>query len=305
MYRVARSIPAAVYHIHDPELIPLAWLLKRTTGASVIYDMHEDYAARVGLEGRLLRVLERWCFRWVDHVIVVDDQLACRLKRDSVACTKIPNYMRIGTYNRRHDARASRRKNTSGPQQPLRLVHSGYQSEKRGLFAMIELADLLGSSEVSLVLAGRCNYPEDRAKAEEIVKRSPMMGDVHFVGWDSFLPHEQIIDRYSQADVGLVMWHRDPNHTRIPTKMYEYLHYGLPIICSNFPLWRSFIERHGCGAVVPPGDAEAAAKVLRRWRAEPSRYQTCARAAQQAASQFRWRRVAPILRTVYQHAVQR
>ena len=43
VYRIARSIPASVYHIHDPELIPLLWLLKQTTGAVVIYDMHEDY----------------------------------------------------------------------------------------------------------------------------------------------------------------------------------------------------------------------------------------------------------------------
>lgn len=296
MYGLARAIPASVYHIHDPELIPLLWLLKRTTGAAVIYDMHEDYAARAGVEGTVLRALERWAFRWVDHVIVVDDQLEQRLSQHKAPCTKIANYTRIGPA----DSQKIKSADSEGTDGPLRLIQSGYQSEKRGLFTMLELASMLGPEEASLTLAGRCNYPEARAKAEQTVAQRGMEVYTHLLGWESFLPHEQIADAYSQADVGLVMWHPDPNHTRIPTKFYEYLQYGLPIVCSDFPLWRSFVEAHGCGAVVPPGDAAAAARVLQHWRADPDAYHACAQAAQAAAPRFRWTRVAPVLESVYQ-----
>ncbi|HET6568169.1 MAG TPA: glycosyltransferase, partial [Rhodothermales bacterium] len=41
VYRIARSLDAAAYHFHDPELIPVGIALKKT-GAKVIYDAHED-----------------------------------------------------------------------------------------------------------------------------------------------------------------------------------------------------------------------------------------------------------------------
>jgi glycosyltransferase involved in cell wall biosynthesis len=89
--------------------------------------------------------------------------------------------------------------------------------------------------------------------------------------------------------VGLALFERHPNHVgSIPTKFYEYLHYGLPLICSDFPLWRRFVERHECGAVVPPGDPRAVLDVLDTWQAHPERYRRCADNARAAASQYRW-----------------
>ncbi len=299
MYRIARSIPAAVYHIHDPELIPLAWVLKRTTGASVIYDMHEDYAARVGVEGRLLRVLERWCFRWVDHLVYANAAHRSIVSGALVPATRIPNYP-VAPDERKAPPHC----------RPRRVLYTGVMANQggRGLSNLIALARHLHNDTHGwrMRLAGVCYVDADRVCAERAIASQGLAETIERVGWSEYVPHDELEPHYPASDVGLMLAMPHPNmHTKVPTKFYEYLHHGLPILCSDFPLWRSFIERHGCGAVVPPGDAEAAAKVLRRWRAEPSRYQTCARAAQQAASQFRWRRVAPILRTVYQHAVQR
>jgi glycosyltransferase involved in cell wall biosynthesis len=94
---------------------------------------------------------------------------------------------------------------------------------------------------------------------------------------------------YRRADVGLALCEPHPNHVgSLLTKFYEYLHYGLPLICSDFPLWRRFVEEHECGAVVPPGDPEAVLNVLDRWQAHPDRYRQCAENARAAAPQYRW-----------------
>jgi glycosyltransferase involved in cell wall biosynthesis len=36
------------------------------------------------------------------------------------------------------------------------------------------------------------------------------------------------------------------------TKFFEYMNAGLPIICSNFPVWKDFVETHECGIAIDP-----------------------------------------------------
>ena len=58
--REIRRIKPDVIHVHDPELLPLARRLKRSLGAKVIYDKHEDYGGRKGIEGKALAALENY-----------------------------------------------------------------------------------------------------------------------------------------------------------------------------------------------------------------------------------------------------
>src|SRR5699024_3732407 len=36
------------------------------------------------------------------------------------------------------------------------------------------------------------------------------------------------------------------------TKFFEDMNVGLPIICSNFPVWKEFIEKYKCVIVIDP-----------------------------------------------------
>ena len=56
-----------------------------------------------------------------------------------------------------------------------------------------------------------------------------------------------------QAIAGVVTFLPLPNHINAqPNKIFEYMAAGLPVIGSNFPLWKELIEGNACGLCVNP-----------------------------------------------------
>ncbi|WP_158705085.1 glycosyltransferase family 4 protein [Salinibacter altiplanensis] len=293
--RTARALNAALYHVHDPELLPLAGLLKKTTRARVVYDMHENYRSKGALLGRFLRALERWAFRWVDHVLIAEQSYRAIVEDRAVPHTYIPNYFRpIG------EEPPAAPVDISSP--PTRLLYTGTLSDGRGLRTMVHLAARIRGADrpETLSLVGICRCPTQRARTEEQIRRGGLGAVVDRVGWDTYVRPSTMPPHYRQADVGLALCEPRPNHVgSIPTKFYEYLHYGLPLICSDIPLWRRFVDRHECGAVVPPNDPAAVLDVLDEWQAHPERYRQCAENARAAAGQYRWGPIGKRLAGLY------
>jgi glycosyltransferase involved in cell wall biosynthesis len=68
-----------------------------------------------------------------------------------------------------------------------------------------------------------------------------------------------VLDRPSVAELlgkvqaGLVLFQDIPAHREAyPTKMFEYMSAGIPVIASNFPLWRDIVSGAQCGLAVNP-----------------------------------------------------
>jgi len=302
-YRRARALDADLYQIHDPELLPVAKLLKTMTEARVVYDMHEEYRAKGPVWGRVLRALERWAFRWLDHVILAERSYRSIVRDESVPYTCILNYFRPFEENA-----PPTRSETTDATGPTRLLYTGTVSDSRGLQTMIDIAAAIrrhGRSE-RISIVGVCNRPPQRTAAEARIRTHGLADIVTQVGWDTYVLPSDMGPYYRRADVGLALCTPHPNLTgSLLTKFYEYLHHGLPIICSNFPLWREFVEENDCGAVVPPGDPDAVLEVLDQWRERPERYRTCAQNARSAASRYRWEKMGERLVRLYRDLLAR
>lgn len=78
---------------------------------------------------------------------------------------------------------------------------------------------------------------------------------VEFVGK---LSRDQVNKLYGQSRAGLVLYQPAANHYESqPIKMFEFMAAGLPVIASDFPLWREIIEENKCGICVDPQDINA------------------------------------------------
>jgi len=53
------------------------------------------------------------------------------------------------------------------------------------------------------------------------------------------------------------------------TKFFEYMNAGLPIICSDFPVWKKFVEKHECGIAVDPYDENEIKQAIQYLRNNP------------------------------------
>jgi glycosyltransferase involved in cell wall biosynthesis len=68
----------------------------------------------------------------------------------------------------------------------------------------------------------------------------------------------------ARARAGLVVLHPVPKYLEAtPTKLFEYMSAGIPVIASDFPAWRSIVEGHDCGLSVDPCDPAAIADAIR------------------------------------------
>src|SRR5699024_6459436 len=84
------------------------------------------------------------------------------------------------------------------------------------------------------------------------------------------------------------------------TKFFEYMNAGLPIICSDFPVWKNFVETYQCGIAVDPYDEHAIRQAISYLRNNPERAREMGKNGKEAVTQeLNWQSQEEILITWY------
>lgn len=291
-YRQASAINAEVYHFHDPELLPWG-LLFRWRGKKVIYDAHEDVPRDILHKDWIpkpLRVLmatvteriENFIARRLDWVVSATPFIRDRFLSAGCRAIDINNFPRLGELDSQSD---------SGENLRDCVCYAGAIAEDRGVLQMVDASALSG---VKLILAGRYSSPMLR---ESLTQRP---------GW-AFVEERGLVQRqhlpqvFSVSFAGLVLFHPIPNNVNAqPNKLFEYMSAGLPIIASDFPLWRQIVDQVGCGICVDPLNAEAISKAINWLDANPNAARKMGERGMSAVQQrFNWEAEGEKLMTLY------
>jgi glycosyltransferase involved in cell wall biosynthesis len=142
------------------------------------------------------------------------------------------------------------------------LCFVGGLSDVRGIHRMLDLLRELVNDGVDAELwaLGRWMPETDREAAEQFIESHNLTERVRFPG---YLGYEEMFRYLRSADVGLALL--DVEHYRggIPTKLFEYLYAGLPVVTTPVDAAEQFLPaKHKY--VVPQDDTPAAAEAVRR-----------------------------------------
>lgn len=293
-YQKTVALKPDLVHFHDPELIPLAYWLKKRTGIRVLYDLHEDYLVRKKFpENRLIRMLENWAFTWLDHVILADEFYA-----PIVEGRRVPHHTVLNFFKPLGPPRSTPERMP----EPVILLQTGVMSNLRGLSFLLEAGREIRKRGLpwKIRLVGIGYDARERAAFDAACEEAGLQEVIERIGWDRYVPQEAMLPHYEEASAALCLMEHSP---AIPTKFYEYPSYGLPTICTDLPHWRAWMQAHEAGEPVPYLDADALIRVVQRWLDDPATYRRLAENGVQNTAPYRWASAEPHLLAAYRQVL--
>ena len=82
--------------------------------------------------------------------------------------------------------------------------------------------------------------------------------------------------------------------------MFEYMATGLPVIVSNFPLWKEIVEDNKCGITVNPLDPQEIARAVEYLCSNPELMEKMGRNGRKTVmGKYNWGNESKILLSVY------
>lgn len=297
--RKALKINADIYHLHDPELIRVG-LVIHLHGKKVIFDSHEDVPMQLltkeylphwsrNLLSRIYAFIEGFCLSRYNALVTVTPSIFDRLKRINPNSTMVTNYPQYQSL-------------------PHQYGHSGtpfvcFAGEVAERYMHENILESLRHTPANYLLAGRVFVDSYFQR----LQRSDIWCRVEYHG---ILPPNKVKNLYQRADIGLVLLDYSPNvgyhkGTLGVLKMFEYMMAGLPVVATDFELWKEIIEAHHCGICVNPHDTNAIAEAINYILAHPDIAQQMGENGRKAVKEkYNWATQEPVLFELYHRLEQ-
>jgi glycosyltransferase involved in cell wall biosynthesis len=220
------------------ELLVIALIARLFKGCKLIYDVQENYYRNIkftktfpviirDLLALYVQTKEIVTSTFFDHYLLAEQSYARELNFIGRKFTVIENKV-VRPDSIMTDGR-----------DPYALLFSGTLAESTGVFVAINIADKLHEvdSRFTLTIIGFCAKKSELARLHQALSSRPF---VRLVGGVELVPHSQIIDKIRTCGAGIIAYPDNPSTvTSIPTKLYEYLGYELPILLTPNPSWEA------------------------------------------------------------------
>jgi glycosyltransferase involved in cell wall biosynthesis len=248
VFQASLKEDARVYHFHDPELIPVGLLL-RILGNKVIYDIHENNP--VNIQSRywiplwmrkpvswLFKRFENFSARYFNYLVSAESAVAERFEPINNNTITVQNFALLEEFSITDNEIPWKDRLDA-------VVYCGGIDIYHGIREMVEAIELVQRKfDAHLILAGRFSPECLKRKIQNL----PGWKNVEYRG---ILSRKEIVKLLRQVKIGIALMHPElQNLLSYPTKLFEYMAASIPVIVSDFPLWREIIDYAGCGLLV-------------------------------------------------------
>lgn len=252
MFKVL-SLKPDLLIITTHELLWMALWCKLVLGCRVVYDVQENY---------FRNILYTKTFP-----LVVRPLLACYVRFKEWICKPVVDVYLLAEKGYGQELRFARpflvlenklperqahryRRSAAGNSN---LIFSGTLSETTGVLEAINLAGNLHrlNPDITLTIIGNC-------LSENFLNKLKQQASTHsfirFTGSIYPVEHEQILEAINRAVAGIIIYPANPSTAcSVPTKLYEYLGLGLPVIIRHNEDSHKLVEALQAGIVLQPG----------------------------------------------------
>lgn len=282
---VLRHGPFALVQFHDPELIPaMALLALLRPDTYVLYDIHEDLPLQLASKAYLAPALRAPVARLAACMLHTARSLFTGFAPATEAIAEAWPAAETRVLHNYPKALFDPADGQERQPDPHRIVYVGGLSRVRGTVLAVDAVRAARRRLPGLTLEfiGWVMDPESGQAIAGAVAE----------GWCTHLPRlgpRALQARAAGAGVGLVTLLPVPSYLQsLPTKLFEYMAMGIPVLASDFPLWRHLVAGSGAGAVTAP-EPGAVAEALVALCSDPARLGRHAQAGRTAYRQrYRW-----------------
>lgn len=278
--------PAQVYHAHDANTLPAAWLAAQRNHAQLVYDAHELETGRNFGHSRLAGIYQRtwaWPERMFIHranaVLTVSEGISDEMSR----LYGIPKPTVVMNCPEQSPLRRSTLlRDKLNIAQGLKIaLYQGGVVPGRGVQPFLEAIQHI-PEVVGVVLGDGQLLPEFRSYA-----KSGRWQRVYFPGR---IARQELPDYTASADLGVSLIEDTCRsyHLSLPNKLFEYLQAGIPVLGSNLPEIAGLIRKYDVGEVVDPDDPESVASGISQLLCNPERYVQVQKNTRRAAAVLNW-----------------
>lgn len=250
---LAQKLNADIIHVHDPELYCLA-MFCRFTNIKVVVDVHENYFDKIELRSwmpRYLRSIARlflritykvvgnYAFGVIGAVPTITDQFN---NENKATIRNFPQLHRLSQMK-------------GEPKRiPGKIVYTGGLGYNRGAEAVVKSFSSM-DDRYTLHIYGRVNETLKAELANFLAKGNIILHGI--------CPFEEVMNSVRTSCCGVICNESGKGYEyALPNKLFEYLALGVPVVCSNFPLWEELVVENDVGISVRPDDHQAIRNAL-------------------------------------------
>lgn len=305
LFKKALEVNADIYQFNDPASISYGSKLKRM-GKKVIFDAFEDHPSMWMNRGTGLK---RLVYKFVGFVYKQYEMIKCKEFDAAIVCyhwtrdqfKKVNDNVEL-VLNFPLIDRDKVKERPLRTTNDIKICYAGTISDAWNIPTLINAIENL--NDVKFNLAG---WTDD-----ELMGRMKSL-----IGWEKVnyfgkLPKQEVNEKvYSHSDIGVALYHYSPlckgkigNMSN--NKLFEYLLMGMPVICTDFDLWKEVVEKNHCGICVNPSDANAIMEaIVYIQKNQKEAYQMGLNGQKAVLAEYNWDSQERILFSVYEKIVNK